>query len=150
MGKARYPNQIHNLGDVAWRPEEDIIVPRPEDAFMPVWKRPVAASHRDSRRAGGTAHHKAGYPDFILYYAPAWKKQSAIIEVKTSWAYRRDILEGIFTQMCLTNDNRGFLDYGFLPPGEVLPGLGGGYFDWRENGATADLVKQVSYSNRGH
>lgn len=113
----------------------------PTDATMPVWKMPVSKSHKD---ADGGGPSKAGYPDFVLYYAPAKGKHSAIAEIKTFWSYKIQEVINIFRQGILTNDRRGHAEFPELPVHLEIPGEDGGYFDWRNTLDSADIVKQVS------
>lgn len=115
----------------------------PTDATMPVWKMPVSKSHKDTQGGGPT---KAGYPDFVLYSAPAKGKHSAIAEIKTFWSYKIQEVIDMFRHLVVTNDNRGVALLERLPGHLEIPGQGGGYFDWRNKSDEANIIKQVSSS----
>lgn len=110
---------------------------------MPVWKKPVIASHRAKTQEGDNS--RAGQPDFLLYHGRDRMQQSAIFEIKTFWPYRREHIARIFKD-ALCNDNRGFNipKVGFLPLNATIPGTGGGFFDWRKGTIEAVILKQAS------
>lgn len=129
---------------------------------MPAWKMPVAASHVTPIAAEAAVHHaaadeddggeentaaksykKAGFPDLILYSSPKAFDQSAILEVKTYWAYPRKYLDKMTTSEVLTNNKRGHHTNPTLPPDDGIKGQGGGYFDWRLETVAANILKQV-------
>lgn len=115
----------------------------PTDATMPAWKKPVAQSHINGIGVQEAGTSKAGYPDYVLYYAPATLKQSAIIEIKTFWSYREQLVRSMFSE-ALTDSNQGLARLTQLPDNELIPGHGGGYFDWRNSKPDANILKQVS------
>lgn len=100
---------------------------------MPMWGRAVAENHAFPVH-GNT---RAGYPDFILFYAPNFLAHAVVVEVKTSWAYSRTVLRGIFQTPVLTEDPTNIV----LPPGGVV---GGGLLDWESSRDSAKLLRQVS------
>lgn len=110
---------------------------------MPVWKKPVLASHRARTQEGQRS--RAGLPDFLLYYGRGHTQQSVIFEIKTFWSYRGYHIARIFKD-ALSNNNRGIKipAGGFLPHVEAIPGNGGAYFDWRLDTIEAVILKQVS------
>lgn len=142
--QARYPNHINDQVEpgLAWSIEFGL-PPEPSDATMPVWKKPVSASHRGRTQEGEGS--RAGLPDFLLYYGRGRMQQSVIFEIKTFWSYRSYHVARMFRE-ALSNNNRGanISSVGLLPHHATIPGIGGGYFDWRLNTIEAVILKQAS------
>lgn len=100
----------------------------------------VANARGQKKREG-----KAGLPDCVLQISKEKGAQTAITEMKTSWGYTEELMQRIFTELP-SQSNRGHPDRSPLPPNKPIKGTGGGWFDWRQETAEADLIKQVSTS----
>lgn len=84
---------------------------------------------------------KAGYADLVLYFSQVRLAQTAIMEIKTFWAYPKWIFQKNFSD-AVTNDKTGNRKYGRRD--DSIPGAGGGYFDWRLKSNEGKFIKQAS------
>ncbi|KAF8494758.1 hypothetical protein JB92DRAFT_3147077 [Gautieria morchelliformis] len=86
--------------------------------FYPQWGRSCPRAHRNPG-----SNTNAGFPDFLLYIGSERNQNTAIIEVKTWWAYPNSDLTSIFSTQ--------------------VAARGSGAFTWGANETPSTLLKQL-------